>query len=103
MLDELLLIAMKRLYDDKQLSFNDTIDENQESEVVRMWEAVKKRFDYNNLDDERKRIVENEYREMIYQKRMREIGVDSRLFLAEDSDERLRDDIEKVDEVRRLL
>ena len=103
MLDELLLIAMKRLYDDKQLSFNDTIDENQENEVVRMWEAVKKRFDYNNLDDERKRIVENEYREMIYQKRMREIGVDSRLFLAEDSDERLRDDIEKVDEVRRLL
>lgn len=67
------------LYNKSQNDKNQT-HENQEAEVVRTWEEVKQKYDYDNLDEERKEIIENEYREMLYRKRMSEIGVDANLF-----------------------
>lgn len=74
-------------YNQKQAQVNTSINENKTREEQE-WEMIKEKYDYDELEPERKQIVEQEFREMIYKRRMREIGVDDNLF----------DEIEKADE-----
>lgn len=74
-------------YNQKQAQVNTSINENKTREDQE-WEMIKEKYDYDELEPERKQIVEQEFREMIYKRRMREIGVDDNLF----------DEIEKADE-----
>lgn len=45
-----------------------------------MFEKIKEKCDYDSLDSEKQQILEQQFREMIYKRRMREIGVDDDLF-----------------------
>ena len=40
---------------------------------------IKEKYDYDELEPERQKIVEQEFREMIYKRRMSKIGVDDNL------------------------
>ena len=44
------------------------------------WEMIKEKYDYDELKPERQQIVEQQFHEMIYKRRMREIGIDDNLF-----------------------
>ena len=44
------------------------------------WEMIKEKYDYDELGPERQQIVEQQFREMIYKRRMSEIGIDDNLF-----------------------
>ena len=41
---------------------------------------IKEKYDYDELKPERQQIVEQQFHEMIYKRRMREIGIDDNLF-----------------------
>ena len=85
----------------KSQNDNNLTHENQEAEVVRTWEEVKQLYNYDNLDEERKEIIENEYREMLYRKRMSEIGVDANLF---PEDKELDNDVvENIENHHRMM
>lgn len=75
-------------YNQKQAQVNTSINENKTREDQE-WEMIKEKYDYDELEPERKQILEQEFREKIYKRRMREIGVDDNLF----------DEIEKADEI----
>ena len=44
------------------------------------WEMIKEKYDYDELEPERQQIVEQQFREMIYKRRMNKIGDDDNLF-----------------------
>ena len=85
----------------KSQNDNNLTHENQEAEVVRTWEEVKQLYNYDNLDEERKEIIENEYREMLYRKRMSEIGVDANLF--SENEELDNDVVENIENHHRMM
>lgn len=41
---------------------------------------IKEKYDYDEFEPERQQIVEQQFREMIYKRRMSEIGIDDNLF-----------------------
>ncbi len=62
-----------------QTQVNTSINENKTRED-REWEMIKEKYDYDELKPERQQIVEQQFHEMIYKRRMREIGIDDNLF-----------------------
>lgn len=74
-------------YNQKQTQVNSSISENKTKEEQE-WEMIKEKYDYDELEPERKQIIEQEFREMIYKRKMDEFGVDDDDF----------DEFEKSDE-----
>lgn len=62
-----------------QTQVNTSINENKTREDQE-WEMIKEKYDYDELKPERQQIVEQQFHEMIYKRRMREIGIDDNLF-----------------------
>lgn len=62
-----------------QTQVNTSINENKTREDQE-WEMIKEKYDYDELKPERQQIVEHQFHEMIYKRRMREIGIDDNLF-----------------------
>ena len=63
----------------EQAQANTSINENKTREDQE-WEMIKEKYDYDELEPERQQIVEQKFREMIYKRRMSEIGIDDNLF-----------------------
>ena len=61
-----------------QTQVNTSINENKTREDQE-WEMIKEKYDYDELKPERQQIVEQQFHEMIYKRRMREIGIDDNL------------------------
>ena len=66
-------------YKQEQAQVNTSINENKTREDQE-WEMIKEKYDYDELKPERQQIVEQQFHEMIYKRRMREIGIDDNLF-----------------------
>lgn len=62
-----------------QTQVNTSINENKTREDQE-WEMIKEKYDYDELKPEKQQIVEQQFHEMIYKRRMREIGIDDNLF-----------------------
>lgn len=62
-----------------QTQVNTSINENKTREDQE-WEMIKEKYDYDELKPERQQIVEQQFHEMIYKRRMKEIGIDDNLF-----------------------
>lgn len=73
----ILLLRRKKdnVYSQEHSQVNTSINDNKTRENQE-WEMIKEKYDYDELEPERKQIIEQEFREMIYKRRMREIGVD---------------------------
>ena len=83
-LDSLMsMVLLRRKKDNQhkqeQAQVNTSINENKTREDQE-WEMIKEKYDYDELEPERQQIVEQQFREMIYKKRMSEIGIDDNLF-----------------------
>lgn len=59
----------------EQTQVNTSINENNTREDQE-WEMIKEKYDYDELESERQQIVEQQFREVIYKRRMSEIGID---------------------------
>lgn len=59
----------------EQTQVNTSINENKTKEDQE-WEMIKEKYDYDELESERQQIVEQQFREMIYKRRMSKIEVD---------------------------
>lgn len=59
----------------EQTQVNTSINENKTKEDQE-WEMIKEKYDYDELESERQQIVEQQFREMIYKRRISEIGID---------------------------
>lgn len=59
----------------EQTQVNTSINENKTKEDQE-WEMIKEKYDYDELESERQQIVEQQFREVIYKRRMSEIGID---------------------------
>ena len=55
--------------------FENSLNENKTKEDQE-WEMIKEKYDYDELESERQQIVEQQFREMIYKRRISEIGID---------------------------
>ena len=66
-------------YRQEQEQLNTPINENKTKEDQE-WEMIKEKYDYDELEPEKQQIVEQQFREMIYKRRMSEIGIDDNLF-----------------------
>lgn len=79
-LDGLMSIVLLRRKKDnqhkqEQTQVNTSINENKTREDQE-WEMIKEKYDYDELESERQQIVEQQFREVIYKRRMSEIGID---------------------------
>lgn len=84
----------------KQEEINNRAREDKEAEVIANWEEVKRKYNYDNLSNEERELIENEYRYMLYQRRMREINQDENLF---ENEEEIIDDVENIESHHRLI
>ena len=77
----MLLLRRKKdnQHNQEQAQANTSINENITREDQE-WEMIKEKYDYDELEPERQQIVEQQFREMIYKRRMSEIGIDDNLF-----------------------
>lgn len=66
-------------HNQEQAQANTSINENITREDQE-WEMIKEKYDYDEFEPERQQIVEQQFREMIYKRRMSEIGIDDNLF-----------------------
>lgn len=83
-LDNLMSIVLLRQNKDNQYKQNQTqvktsINANKTKEDQE-WEMIKEKYDYDRLQPERQQLIEQQFREMIYKRRMRDIGIDDKLF-----------------------
>lgn len=83
-LDSLMSMVLLRRKKDNQhkqelAQVNTSINENKTREDQE-WEMIKEKYDYDELEPERQQIVEQQFREMIYKRRMSKIGIDDNLF-----------------------
>lgn len=79
-LDSLMsMVLLRRKKDNQhkqeQAQVNTSINENKTKEDQE-WEMIKEKYDYDELESERQQIVEQQFREVIYKRRMSEIGID---------------------------
>lgn len=79
-LDSLMSMVLLRrkkdnLYQQEQPQLIAPIQENRTKEDQE-WEMIKEKYDYDELEPERQQIVEQQFREMIYKRRMSKIEVD---------------------------
>lgn len=65
-------------YKQEQAQANTSINENKTREDQE-WEMIKKKYDYDELEPERQQTIEKSFREMIYKRRISEIGIDDNL------------------------
>ena len=63
------------LYQQEQPQLIAPIQENRTKEDQE-WEMIKEKYDYDELEPERQQILEQQFREMIYKRRMSKIEVD---------------------------
>lgn len=66
-------------YQQEQTQINIPAHENKTKEDQE-WEMVKEKYDYDDLEPEKQQIIEHQFREMIYKRKMSEIGIDDNLF-----------------------
>ncbi len=66
-------------YQKEQAQTNTSVHENKTKEDQE-WEMIKEKYEYDESEPERQQIIEQQFREMIYKRRMREIGIDDSLF-----------------------
>lgn len=88
-LDKLITMVILRRnnnnqYRQEQAQVNNFINENKTREKQE-WEMIKEKYDYDELSPEKQEIIEQQFFEMIYKRKMKEHGIDDDLF----------DDIEK--------
>lgn len=73
------MVLLRRKKDNQhkqeQTQVNTSINENKTREDQE-WEMIKEKYDYDELESERQQIVEQQFREVIYKRRMSEIGID---------------------------
>ena len=73
------MVLLRRKKDNQhkqeQAQANTSINENITREDQE-WEMIKEKYDYDELESERQQIVEQQFREVIYKRRMSEIGID---------------------------
>ena len=73
------MVLLRRKKDNQhkqeQTQVNTSINENKTREDQE-WEMIKEQYDYDELESERQQIVEQQFREVIYKRRMSEIGID---------------------------
>ena len=73
------MVLLRRKKDNQhkqeQAQENTSINENITREDQE-WEMIKEKYDYDELESERQQIVEQQFREVIYKRRMSEIGID---------------------------
>ncbi len=73
------MVLLRRKKDNQhkqeQTQVNTSINENKTREDQE-WEMIKEKYDYDELEPERQQIVEQQFREMIYKRRISEIGID---------------------------
>ena len=73
------MVLLRRKKDNQhkqeQTQVNTSINENKTREDQE-WEMIKEKYDYDELKPERQQIVEQQFREMIYKRRISEIGID---------------------------
>lgn len=79
-LDSLMSMVLLRrkkdnLYQQEQPQLIAPIQENRTKEDQE-WEMIKEKYDYDELEPERQQILEQQFREMIYKRRMSKIEVD---------------------------
>lgn len=79
-LDGLMSMVLLRRKKDNQYrqepaQVNTSIYENKTREDQE-WEMIKEKYDYDELEPERQQIIEQQFHKMIYERRMREIGID---------------------------
>uniref|UniRef100_UPI003FF13713 hypothetical protein n=1 Tax=Candidatus Ventrenecus sp. TaxID=3085654 RepID=UPI003FF13713 len=65
-------------YKQEQSQANTSINENKTREDQE-WEMIKEKYDYDELEPERQQTIEKSFREMIYKRRISEIGIDDNL------------------------
>ena len=92
-LDKLMTMVILRRnkdnqYRQEQAQVNNSINENKTREEQE-WEMIKEKYDYDELSPEKQEIIEQQFLEMIYKRKMKENGIDDDLF----------DDIEKKSEI----
>lgn len=73
------MVLLRRKKDNQhkqeQTQVNTSINENKTKEDQE-WEMIKEKYEYDELESERQQIVEQQFREVIYKRRMSEIGID---------------------------
>ena len=92
------------LYNVSSKDNKDSINQNLTREDQE-WERIKMKYDYDSLDKERQEVIETEFRDMIYRRRMREAGIKKDLFdeNGELVDIKNLDEEELVEEVERKI
>ena len=81
-LDSLMTMVLLRQDKDNQYrqeQVNTSINDNKTREDQEL-EKIKEKYDYDELEPERHQILEQQSHEMLYKRRMREIGIDDNLF-----------------------
>lgn len=81
-LDSLMTMVLLRQDKDNQYrqeQVNTSINDNKTREDQE-WEMIKEKYNYDELEPERQQILEQQFHEMLYKRRMREIGIDDNLF-----------------------
>lgn len=71
----LLRLDKDNQYKHGQSQANSSDNENKMRED-RVWEMIKEKCEYDNLEPERKRIVEQLFYEMVYKRKMRNVDID---------------------------
>ncbi len=81
-------------YQQEQAQTSDSIHENKTKEDQE-WEIIKEKYDYDELEPEKQQIIKQQFCEMIYKRRMSEIGIDDNLF------DDLKEETEMIESVER--
>ena len=81
-------------YKQEQAQVNTSFNENKTREDQE-WEMIKEKYGYDELEPKRQQIVEQQFREMVYKRRMREIGVDDNLFDNITKESEITDNVER--------
>lgn len=101
-LDNLMTMVLLRrkkdnLYQQSYDEIDASIYENKTREDQE-WEMIKEKYNYDELRLKKQQIIEQEFRDIIYKKRMRELGVDDNLF---DDEHKGIENVEDVENIER--
>ena len=99
-LDDLMSMVLLRRnkdnqYRQEQAQVNTSINGNKTREDQE-WEMIKEKYDYDELEPERQQIVEQQFHEMIYKRRMSEIGIDDNLFDDSPKETEMTENVERT-------
>ena len=99
-LDDLMSMVLLRRnkdnqYRQEQAQVNTSINGNKTREDQE-WEMIKEKYDYDELEPGRQQIVEQQFHEMIYKRRMSEIGIDDNLFDDSPKETEMTENVERT-------